>query len=99
MTGTVIQFPKTTENQMTDTAKLALEMEKEKQAAEIFLNWRLNQDDWDTYQPSERDLELVALFGEVMNLTEIVSARLNTKLAEFICKLKTQYDPLETIND
>ena len=99
MTGTVIQFPKTTENQMTDTAKLALEMEKEKQAAEIFLNWRLNQDDWDTYQPSERDLELVALFGEVMNLTEIVSARLNTKLAEFICKLKTQYDPLEKTND
>jgi len=99
MTGTVIQFPKTTENQMTDTAKLALEMEREKQAAEIFLNWRLNQDDWDAYEPSERDLELVGMFGEVMKLLPLVSARLNSKLAEFICKLKTQYDPLEIKND
>lgn len=99
MTGTVIQFPKTPENSMSDTAKLAIEMEKEKQAVEMFLNWRLNQDDWDTYQPSERDLELVAMFGEVMNLIPIVSARLNSKLAEFICKLKTQYDPLETKDD
>ena len=96
---TVIQFPKTPANQMTDTAKLAVEMEKEKQAVEIFLNWRLNQDDWDAYEPSERDLELVAMFGEVMNLIPIVSARLNSKLAEFICKLKTQYDPLETKDD
>jgi hypothetical protein len=92
---TVIRFPKTPENSMTDTAKLALEMEREKQAAEMFLNWRLNQDDWDAYEPSERDMELVAMFGEVMTLLPIVSARLNSKLAEFICKLKTQYDPLE----
>ena len=97
--ATIIKFPNTPANQMTDTAKLALEMEKEKQAAEIFLNWRLNQDDWDAYVPSERDLELVALFGEVMKLIPIVSLRLNTKLAEFICKLKTQYDPLEKSND
>tara|TARA_R100000742_G_C4247808_1_gene66499 strand:+ start:233 stop:532 length:300 start_codon:yes stop_codon:yes gene_type:complete len=99
MTGTVIQFPKTTANQMTDTAKLALEMEREKQAVEIFLNWRLSQDDWDAYEASERDLELVAMFGEVMKLQPIISARLNSKLAEFICKLKTQYDPLEKTDD
>ena len=97
--ATVIQFPKTPANQMTDTAKLAVEMEREKQAVEIFLNWRLNEDDWDTYEASERDLELIAMFGEVMNLLPIVSVRLNSKLAEFICKLKTQYDPLEKIDD
>tara|TARA_R110002012_G_scaffold45381_1_gene120720 strand:- start:2009 stop:2302 length:294 start_codon:yes stop_codon:yes gene_type:complete len=96
---TVIRFPKTPENSMTDTAKLALEMEREKQTAEIFLNWRLNQDDWETYHPTERDLEIVALFGEVMNLIPIVSSRLNTKLAEFICKLKTQYEPKEIKHD
>ena len=87
---TVIKFPNTPANQMTDTAKLALEMEREKQAVEIFLNWRLNQDDWDLYHIAERDLELVAMFGEVMNLTPLVSLRLNTKLAEFICKLNIQ---------
>lgn len=97
--ATIIKFPNTSANQMTDTAKLALEMEREKQAVEIFLNWRLSQDDWDAYKPSERDLELVAMFGEVMKLLPIVSARLNSKLAEFICKLKTQYDPLEKIDD
>ena len=87
---TVIKFPNTPANQMSDTAKLAIEMEKEKQTAEIFLNWRLNQDDWDLYHIAERDLELVAMFGEVMNLTPLVSLRLNTKLAEFICKLNIQ---------
>ena len=87
---TVIKFPNTPANQMTDTAKLALEMEKEKQTVEIFLNWRLNQDDWDLYHIAERDLELVAMFGEVMKLIPLVSARLNTKLAEFICKLNIQ---------
>lgn len=97
--ATIIKFPNTPANQMSDTAKLALEMEKEKQAAEIFLNFRLNRDDWDAYEPSERDLELVALFGETMKLLPIVSLRLSTKLAEFICKLKTQYDPLEKSND
>tara|TARA_S200000501_G_C20416077_1_gene565836 strand:+ start:91 stop:384 length:294 start_codon:yes stop_codon:yes gene_type:complete len=96
---TVIKFPNTPANQMTDTAKLALEMEREKQASEIFLNWRLTQDDWDAFEVSERDLELVAMFGEVMKLEKIVSARLNSKLAEFICKLKTQYDPLDKTND
>ena len=96
---TVIKFPNTPANQMTDTAKLALEMEREKQAVEIFLNWRLNQDDWDLYHIAERDLELVAMFGEVMNLTPLVSLRLNTKLAEFICKLKIKYDPKEMKND
>ena len=87
---TVIKFPNTPANQMSDTAKLAIEMEKEKQAVEIFLNWRLNQDDWDLYHIAERDLELVAMFGEVMKLIPLVSARLNTKLAEFICKLNIQ---------
>ena len=87
---TVIKFPNTPANQMSDTAKLAIEMEKEKQTVEIFLNWRLNQDDWDLYYIAERDLELVAMFGEVMKLIPLVSARLNTKLAEFICKLNIQ---------
>ena len=87
---TVIKFPNTPANQMSDTAKLAIEMEKEKQTVEIFLNWRLNQDDWDLYHIAERDLELVAMFGEVMNSTPLVSLRLNTKLAEFICKLNIQ---------
>ena len=87
---TVIKFPNTPANQMSDTAKLAIEMEKEKQTVEIFLNWRLNQDDWDLYHIAERDLELVAMFGEVMKLIPLVSVRLNTKLAEFICKLNIQ---------
>lgn len=96
---TVIKFPNTPANQMSDTTKLALEMEREKQAVEIFLNWRLNQDDWETYHPSERDLELVAMFGEVMKFIPLVSLRLNTKLAEFICKLNLQLNPIEVKND
>ena len=96
---TIIKFPNTPINQLSSAQKLAMEMEREKQTAEIFLNWRLNQYDWDTYHPTERDLEIVALFGEVMNLIPIVSSRLNTKLAEFICKLKTQYEPKEIKHD
>ena len=95
---TVIKFPNTPANQMSNTAKLAIEMEKEKQTVEIFLNWRLNQDDWDLYHIAERDLELVAMFGEVMNLLPLVSLRLNTKLAEFICKLNLQ-EKLKNIKD
>jgi hypothetical protein len=85
---TVIKFPNTPANQMSDTAKLAIEMEKEKQTVEIFLNWRLNQDDWETYCPSERDLEILAMFGEHMKLHFIIAARLASKLAEIICKAK-----------
>ena len=91
----IIKFPNTTEKEYVNGTKLAIEIEKEKKASEEFLNYRLNFPDWNDYNLAERDVELVALFGEHMKLAPIVAARLNAKLAEILCKAKYWIDPLE----
>jgi hypothetical protein len=89
----IIKFPTTTEEEYVNGTKLAREEFTKLKAKEEYLNWRLGFDDWSTYNLSESDVELVALYGEIMKLTPIVAARLNTKLAEVLCKIKYS-DPL-----
>ena len=90
----IIKFPNTTEKEYVNGTKLAREAFTKMKATEENLNWRLNFNDWKEYKLSEADVEQVALFGEHMNLTPIVAARLNTKLAEILCLIKYS-DPLE----
>ena len=91
----IIKFPSTTEKEYVNGTKVAIEIEKEKQSSEVFLNWRLGFSDWTEFNLAERDVELVALFGEHMKLTPTVAARLNAKLAQILCKIKCYEDPLE----
>jgi len=90
----IIKFPSTSEKEFSNGTNLAKEMEREKKASEEFLNWRLNFNDWSEYNLSERDAQMVALFGEHMNLAPVVAARLAAKLASILCKIK-YCDPLE----
>ena len=64
----IIKFPSTTEKEYANGTKLAKEMEREKKQTEEFLNYRLNFPDWNDYNLGERDVEMVALFGEYMKL-------------------------------
>ena len=90
----IIKFPSTSEKEFSNGTNLAKEMEREKKASEEFLNWRLNFNDWSEYNLSERDAQMVALFGEHMKLAPVVAARLAAKLASILCKIK-YCDPLE----
>jgi len=90
----IIKFPTTTEKEYVNGTKLAKEAFAKFKTTEIHLNYRLKFDDWKECKLSETDVEQVALFGEHMNLTPIVAARLNTKLAEILCLIKYS-DPLE----
>ena len=90
----IIKFPSTTEKEFANGTNLAKEMEKEKKTTEDFLNYRLNFPDWNENNLSERDVEMVALFGEHMKLAPVVAARLAAKLASILCKIK-YCDPLE----
>ena len=90
----IIKFPNTTEKEFVNGTKIAKEVEREKKSSEEFLNYRLNFPDWNECKLTETDVEQVALFGEHMKLTPIVAARLNTKLAEILCKIK-YIDPLD----
>ena len=90
----IIKFPSTTEKEYANGTKLAKEMEKEMKTSEEFLNYRLNFPDWNEYSLSEKDVEMVAIFGEHMKLAPIVVARLSAKLASILCKIK-YCDPLE----
>ena len=90
----IIKFPTTTEKEYVNGTKLAKEAFTKMKTTEENLNWRLNFKDWKEYKLSEADVEQVALFGEHMKLTPIVAARLNTKLAEILCKIKYS-DPLD----
>ena len=92
----IIKFPSTSEKEFVNGTKLAKEVEREKKSSEEFLNYRLNFPDWNEYNLAERDVELVALFGEHMKLAPAVSARLNAKLATILCKIKYT-DPLDEI--
>ena len=90
----IIKFPSTTEKEFSNGTSLAKELEREKKQTEEFLNYRLNFPDWNDYNLGERDVEMVALFGEHMKLAPIVAARISAKLASILCKLK-YCDPLE----
>ena len=90
----IIKFPNTTEKEYVNGTKLAREAFTKSKATEEQLNYRLNFPDWNECKLSETDVEQVALFGEHMKLTPIVAARLNTKLAEILCKIKYS-DPLD----
>ena len=92
----IIKFPNTTEKEFVNGTKLAKEIEREKKQTEEFLNYRLNFPDWNDYNLGERDVEMVALFGEHMKLAPVISARLNGKLAEILCKIKYS-DPLDEL--
>ena len=92
----IIKFPSTTEKEFSNGTKLAKEMEREKKSSEEFLNYRLNFADWNEYNLGERDVEMVALFGEHMILAPVVAARLNAKLASILCKIK-YCDPLDEL--
>ena len=90
----IIKFPTTTEKEYVNGTKLAREAFTKFKATEEQLNYRLNFPDWNECELTETDVEQVALFGEHMKLTPIVAARLNTKLAEILCKIKYS-DPLD----
>ena len=92
----IIKFPNTTEKEFVNGTSLAKEVEREKKSSEEFLNYRLNFPDWNEYNLTERDVELVALFGEHMKLAPVVAARLNAKLATILCKIKYT-DPLDDL--
>ena len=90
----IIKFPSTTEKEFVNGTKIAREEFTRMKTAEENLNWRLSFKDWHKYKLSENDVELVALYGDCMKLTPLASARLNTKLAEILCKIKYS-DPLD----
>ena len=90
----IIKFPNTTEKEFVNGKKIAKEAAREMKAVEEFLNYRLNFPDWNEYRLSEKDVQQVALFGEHMNLAPGVAARLASKLAAILCKIR-YCDPLE----
>ena len=92
----IIKFPNTAEKEFVNGTKLAKEMDKEKKTTEEFLNYRLNFPDWNEYNLAEKDVEILALFGEHMKLAPIVAARLTAKLAEILCKIKNS-DPWDEL--
>ena len=62
---------------------------------ESTLNLLLGSNSWDTYTFLPGDLEMLALFGERMKFDPTVSARLISKLAEFIARLSRTLEDME----
>ena len=92
---TVIKFPNTPENQLSEAQKLALEMETEKNMYQENIEWMMLKNDWDKLPDIDgRSLDMLALFGDVMVFTPEVSQRIICKLAEQI-KRNQLSDPLE----
>ena len=92
---TVIKFPNTPANQLTDTAKLALEMETEKNMYQENIEWMMLQKDWDKLPDIDgKAFDMLALFGDVMKFTPESSQKIICKLAEQIKKNQLT-DPLE----
>ena len=95
MSNKVIKFPNTPENQLSEAQKLALEMETEKNMYQENIEWMFKKNDWDKLPAIDgRSLDMLALFGDVMNFTPEVSQRIICKLAEQI-KRNQIIDPLE----
>ena len=91
----VIKFPNTPANQLSETAKLAMEMETEKNMYQENIEWTMQQDDWDKLPAIDgRSLDMLALFGDVMVFTPETSQKIICKLAEQIKKNQLT-DPLE----
>ena len=90
----IIKFPKTIEKEFIDQTKVAREAAARMKAAEEFLNYRLNFNDWNEYKLTEVDVEQIALFGEHMKFAPIVASRLASKLAEVLCTIRYS-DPLD----
>ena len=90
----IIKFPTTAEKEFVNGTKIAKELEREKKQTEEFLNYRLNFPDWNEYNLTETDMQMVALFGEHMKLAPVVAARLTAKIATILCKIKYT-DPLD----
>ena len=91
----VIKFPNTPANQLSETAKLAMEMETEKNMYQENIEWMMLKNDWDKLPDIDgRSLDMLALFGDVMVFTPEVSQRIICKLAEQIKKNQIT-DPLE----
>ena len=91
----VIKFPNTPANQLSETAKLAMEMETEKNMYQENIEWTMQQDDWDKLPAIDgRSLDMLALFGDVMVFTPKTSQKIICKLAEQIKKNQLT-DPLE----
>ena len=92
---TVIKFPNTPENQLSEAQKLALEMETEKNMYQENIEWLMKKDDWDKLPDIDgRALDMLALFGDVMVFTPETSQKIICKLAEQIKKNQLT-DPLE----
>ena len=92
---TVIKFPNTPENQLSEAQKLALEMESEKNMYQENIEWLMKKDDWDKLPDIDgRALDMLALFGDVMVFTPETSQKIICKLAEQIKKNQIT-DPLE----
>ena len=95
MSNKVIKFPNTPANQMSDVARLAMEMETEKNMYQENIEWTMLQKDWDKIPSIDgRTLDMLALFGDVMVFSPEVSQRIICKLAEQI-KRNQLTDPLE----
>ena len=95
MSNKVIKFPKTPANEMSEAAKLAMEMETEKNMYQENIEWMFKKNDWDKLPAIDgRALDMLALFGDVMVFTPEVSQRIICKLAEQIKKNQLT-DPLE----
>ena len=92
---TIIKFPKTPINELSEAQKLAMEMETEKNMYQENIEWMMRKKDWDKLPAIDgRSLEMLALFGDVMVFSPEVSQRIICKLAEQITRNQLT-DPLE----
>ena len=95
MKNKIIKFPNTPANQMSEAAKLAMEMETEKNMYQENIEWMMRKDDWDKLPDIDgKALDMLALFGDVMKFTPESSQKIICKLAEQIKKNQLT-DPLE----
>ena len=92
----IIKFPNTPEKEYVNATQVAKEAARQMKETEEFLNYRLNFPDWNEYRLSENDVEHLALFGSHMKLDPVVGARLASKLAEILCKIR-YCDPLDDL--
>ena len=88
----VIVFPKA---KVTKETKKALEVQNKKIGVEAKLNLFIGDKNWDTYTLLADDLEILAIYGETMKFNPMVSARLISKLAEFIVRMSATLNEME----
>ena len=92
----VIVFPKTPKAKVTKETKNALAQQTKMKRTEATLNLLLGSNhNWDLYTFTTDDLHMLSLFGETMKFDPKVSARLISKLAEFIARLSRTLQDME----